>query len=564
MRSDATFAVLRRWAGRSRPSTTSLATAVALALVAAISALALLGGSGVLVVRATGGGGLAALGGLLIAIELMAFLRAPLRLRERLTAHRVALGSMVRWRIWLYDRIAERTPGGLVLSSGELLDRSIEDVDALQDLYVRLALPVLSVGAAGLVAAIWIGVVLPAAGLVLVGAVAVGLLVAVGTARRADGLECSGAQARSSQARATADLVAGMAELAMVDGTSAGLRDVEAAAAVRSRIAGRLAWVRGIGGSVETLVIGAGIVGVAILAGRSVGRGEISGAAAAGIILLAVAGLEPLASLIAAAMRAPEVAESARRLESVEASPLRGDAPSSSAAWPAAPVTIRVEDVQASPVGRRSPVLDGASLELPPGSRIALLGASGAGKSTLADVLLRFIRPSGGHVWIGDVDLDDLPGATVLAHVALLDQSSAIFGGTLRDTLRLGAPDADDAEMAAVLTACQLTDLLSPPNGLDLIIAEHGGSLSGGQQQRLALARALLRRPRLLILDEPTVGLDPVQAGEVLDLALEVAQDATVLLITHDIAEARRCERVAWLSGGRIRSLTAAEVADLA
>ena len=95
------------------------------------------------------------------------------------------------------------------------------------------------------------------------------------------------------------------------------------------------------------------------------------------------------------------------------------------------------------------------------------------------------------------------------------------------------------------------------------MIAEQGGSLSGGQQQRLALARALLRRPRLLILDEPTVGLDPAQAAEVLDLALGVASGATVLLITHDLAEARRCERVVWLSDGRIRALSAAEVADL-
>ena len=563
MRPDTTTAVLRRWAGRARPPVRSLAAAVGLAVLAAVSALALLGGSGVLVVRAAGGGGLAALGGLLIAIELMAFLRAPMRLRERLTAHRVALGSMVRWRIWLYDRIAERTPEGLALSSGDLLDRSIEDVDALQDLYVRLALPVLAACTAGLVGAIWIGIVLPVAGLVLLAAVVAGLVVALGTATRADGLERAGAQARSALSGATADLVAGMAELTMVDGTVAGLGAVEAAAAVRSRRAGRLAWIRGLGGAAEALVVGSGIVAIAILAGRSVSHGQLSGAAAAGIVLLAVAGLEPLPGLIAAAVRAPEVAESARRLEAVESSPSGGGEPPTPATWPAMAVSIRLEEIEAAPPGRRSPVLEGASLDLPPGSRTALLGASGAGKSTLADVLLRFIRPSAGHVWVGDIDLEDLPSDAVLTHVALLDQSSAIFGGTLRDCLRLGAPDASDADMIAVLETCQLSDLCSTPLGLDLVIAEQGGSLSGGQQQRLALARALLRRPRLLILDEPTVGLDPAQAAEVLDLALGVASGATVLLITHDLAEARRCERVVWLSDGRIRALSAAEVADL-
>ena len=130
-----TMRVLSNWAERSRPPTRRLLASVGLALLAALSSLALLGGSGVLVVRATGGGGLAALGGLLIAIELMAFLRAPLRLSERLSAHRVALRSMIQWRLWLYDGIARQPAGTLTISSGELLDRSIDDVDALQDLY---------------------------------------------------------------------------------------------------------------------------------------------------------------------------------------------------------------------------------------------------------------------------------------------------------------------------------------------------------------------------------------------------------------------------------------------
>ena len=564
MTPSSTMATLRRWAGRSRPPARRLAGAVALAVVAALSALALLGGSGVLVVRATHGGGLAALGGLLIAIELMAFVRAPLRLRERLSAHRVALASMVRWRVWLYDRIAERTPGGLALSSGELLSRSIEDVDALQDLYVRLALPLLSAVATGLVAALWIGLVLPAAGFVLLGSLLVGLAAAAAIGRSADRLEQAAAAARSRLAGATADLVTGMTELAMVDGTTSALADIEAVAGERSRIAGRQAWIRGVGGASLVVVIGASVASITVLAGQAMGRGGLSDAAAAGVALLAVAGLEPLPGLIAAAVRAPEVAESARRLDSVEAAPPSRSDPKAPAPWPDAPVTVRVDEVHATPPGRQAPVLAGASLELRAGARVALLGASGAGKSTLADVLLGFLTPSAGHVWIGEVDLARLSGAELLDHVALLDQSSAIFGGTLRDALRLGAPDADDATMEAMLSTCQLAELLERPGGLDQLLAEQGASLSGGQQQRLALARALLRRPELLILDEPTVGLDPEQAHTVLSLALEEAGPATVLLITHDLAEAMRCEQVLWLSGGQVRPLSPDELSALA
>ena len=563
MTHDATSSVLRRWAARSRPSRRSLAAAIGLAIVAALSALALLGGSGVLVVRATGGGGLAALGGLLIAIELMAFLRAPLRLRERLTAHRVALDSMVRWRVWLYDRIAERTPGGLSLSSGELLDRSIDDVDALQDLYVRIALPLLSAITAGLVAALWIGVVLASAGGVLFAALLIGLGVAGLIGRSSDHLERESAAARSTLAGVTTDFVTGMTELAMTDGTEGSLVTIERAASARSRLVARQAWIRGLGTAALVLLIGASIVIIAVLAGHAVSRGALSGAAAAGITLLAVAGLEPLSGLIAAALRSPEVAASARRLEAVEEPPLSRSDLRAPASWPARPAFIHVQAVRAAPTGRMNPVLDGASLELPVGCRVALLGASGAGKSTLAEVVLSFLRPISGRVMVGTIDLEDISTDEVLRHIALLDQSSTIFGGSLRDALRLGAPDASDAMMTAMLEACQLSELLETPDGLGLVLSEQGASLSGGQQQRLALARALLRQPELLILDEPTVGLDPVQAGEVLDVALAAAGPASVLLITHDIAEAMRCDSVVWLSQGQIRPLTADEIAGL-
>ena len=563
MTTDSTASVLRRWADRSRPPARRLVAAGGLALLAALSSLALLGGSGVLVVRAAGGGGLAALGGLLIAIELMAFLRAPLRLRERLTAHRVALGSMVRWRIWLYDHVAERTPGGLSLSSGELLDRSMEDVDALQDLYVRLALPLLSALAAGLAATIWISIVLPSAGLATLLAVLVGLGVALLIGRTADRAQAAAASARSHLARSTTDLVAGMTELAMVDGTTDGLAAVEAAAADRATIDGRLAWNRGLGIAAQVLVVGAGVIAIALLAGHAVARAQISGAAAAGITLLAVAGLEPLPGLIAAALRAPEVAESARRLEDVEAIEPTSVDGASPTPWPTGPVLIALDQVCAAPGGHTRPVLDGTSFTLPSGARVALLGASGAGKSTVASVLLRFLTPTAGTVRIGEVNLQDIAGDEVRRHVALLDQSSAIFGGTLRDALRLGAPDATDDEILRMLEACQLTELLGSGAGLDQLVAERGGSLSGGQQQRLALARALLRHPDLLILDEPTVGLDAVQAGTILDVALEIAGSSTVLLITHDISEAARCDVVLWLSEGQIYQLDEEQVAAL-
>ena len=311
------------------------------------------------------------------------------------------------------------------------------------------------------------------------------------------------------------------------------------------------------------LVVGAGIIAVTLLAGQSVASGRIGGAAAAGVVLLAVAGLEPLPGLIAAALRAPEVAASARRLEEIEAMATPVVAAPTTEAWPPSPITITIEGLRVTLPGRAHPVLDGASLELPPGEHIALLGASGSGKSTLAAVLLGFVSPTAGSVHIGGTALGAICADDIIGHVALLDQSPALFGGTIRDALRLGAPSASDTELRDVLATCQLVEVVEGVGGLDAVLAEQGASLSGGQQQRLALARALLRRPDLLILDEPTVGLDPDQAHEVLTLALAAAGSATVLLITHDVDEALRCQRIGWLSGGQIRLLGPDEVAAL-
>ena len=559
-----TISTLVAWWRRSSPPASRLAISGILALVSGLASLILLGGSGVLVVRATEGGGLAALGGLLVAIELVAFFRAPLRLRERIGAHRVALGSMVRWRAWLFDTIADRTPGSLDLSSGELLDRTIEDVDALQDLYVRITLPVVAALATGLLAAIWTAFVLPLAGVVLAATVLVGIgvafLIAITTGRN----EAAAADARSDVAAATVDLLAGMVELVMVDGTASALERINRAERARARFSLRQAWWRGIGLAVQTLIVGGAVLGVIYLAGRGVASGSVTPAGAAGIGLMTVAALEPLASLIAAGVRAPEVAASGRRLDDLAAIDPSSVEPAAPVAWPSSPLTIELAHVSARQGAGAKDILRDVSVTLAPGSRTALLGASGAGKSTLSLLLLRLLQPTGGVITVGGVDLADLSGDDVRSHATILDQRPALFGGTLRDALRLGAPDASDASMLDALEACHLAELLKPSEGgLDRRITEGGSTLSGGQRQRLALARALLRAPDLLILDEPTVGLDPTQGAEVLDAAFAAAGGATILLITHDIEEASQCDRVLWLSDGQVAELEADEIQRL-
>jgi ATP-binding cassette subfamily C protein CydCD len=179
----------------------------------------------------------------------------------------------------------------------------------------------------------------------------------------------------------------------------------------------------------------------------------------------------------------------------------------------------------------RPPALDGVDLTVPAGARVALRGASGSGKSTLAAVLARLLDPRAGTVELGGADIRALPDDAVRATVALVgDDTDHVFASTVRENLRLAAPGADDAELTAVLRRVGLADW---GKSLDTWLGTGGATMSGGQRKRLATARALLARPRLLILDEPTEGIDEAGAAALMADLLDAAAGRTVLVLTH-------------------------------
>ena len=180
-------------------------------------------------------------------------------------------------------------------------------------------------------------------------------------------------------------------------------------------------------------------------------------------------------------------------------------------------------------------MLQGASLRLAPGQRIALQGDSGAGKSSLLALALRLCDPQGGAVRYGGIDLREFTQSDWHSHIAWLPQDAPVFAGSVRDNLRMGAPEADDARLWQVLAQVKMDEAVRAlPDGLDAWIGEQGTTLSTGQSRRIALARALLRDTPLLLLDEPTEGLDTETANALL-LDLGAASGSrSVLLVSHD------------------------------
>lgn len=262
-----------------------------------------------------------------------------------------------------------------------------------------------------------------------------------------------------------------------------------------------------------------------------------------------------------------------RVLEVLDLQPTITD-PADPVALPAGPVAVELEDVRfryptAAEVslaslegvarlddGEPEEILHGVSLRVDPGRTLALVGPSGAGKSTLAGLVSRLYDPTAGAVRIGGVDLRDTSLTEVGRTVGVVAQDVHLFHDTLAANLRYAKPTASDAELEAALRAAQIWDVVAQlPDGLDTVVGDRGHRMSGGEKQRIAIARLLLKDPRVVVLDEATAHLDAGSEAAV-QAALEVAlAGRTSIVIAHRLATVRNADQIAVLDGGRIVEL---------
>ena len=214
---------------------------------------------------------------------------------------------------------------------------------------------------------------------------------------------------------------------------------------------------------------------------------------------------------------------------------------------------IRFEGVSLSYDGRARPALDGLTLAIHPGERVALTGPSGAGKSTVLALLLRFAEPQRGTILVGDTALGTIPAAAWRERVAWVPQRPHLHRGTIDDNMRLARPGASAADVRRALElagASSFVDAL--PLGPATVLGERGVGLSAGQRQRIAIARAFLRDAGLLLLDEPASALDPESEAELSDVLCRLMAGRTVVVVAHTPALAASADRVVRLVAGRV------------
>ncbi|MCU1686082.1 MAG: putative transporter ATP-binding protein [Amycolatopsis sp.] len=263
----------------------------------------------------------------------------------------------------------------------------------------------------------------------------------------------------------------------------------------------------------------------------------------------------PISSLVTGASMLQQGLGAVGRIDEVSRMPIEDDVEVLTGALALAPApAIELRDVEFAYAGRE-PALRGISLTIPGGTQTALVGLSGAGKTTLFSLLQRFYEPTAGSISIGGQDISTLSRAEVRRRIAYVEQDAPAMAGTIRGNLLYAAPEATDEQIAEVLRVTRLDGLVSRLElGLETPVGTRGVTLSGGERQRLAIARALLRRPQVLLLDEATAQLDARNEQALSEVVARTAEYCTVILIAHRLSTVIEADQIIVLEQGTVRA----------
>ncbi len=539
----------------ARPLRNRLLMAAAAGAMATGCGVALLAVSGFLLARASQHPDIAALSVAVVAVRGLSIGRAGFRYAERLASHDVAFRVLAQVRVAMWRKLDTLAPAGLpAFRSGDLLTRLVSDVDATQDLFIRGVTPPLAAALVGSAAVLACLALLSPAGLMLAaGLLAGGIGVPVLALAAARAAARRTAPARGQFGAALQDALAGAADLHAFGGQDIALGRAEAASRELTRLATRSAAASGLGTGLASLTAGLTLWGVLLLGVAAVGSGSLSRVPLAAVTLTALASFEAVTVLPAAAVQLGQASRSAGRIAEVMETPAPVTDPPQPRRRPAGAFTVRLRAAQVRYQPGEPLAVDGVSLDLPPGRRIALVGPNGAGKSTVAAILLRFRELAGGSATLGGHELASYAADDVRSMIGGCQQDPHLFNASIAENLRLARPTAARAQLTEVLARVGLHDWVgSLPDGIDTQVGPNGSAVSGGQRQRIAVARALLADPAVLILDEPTAHLDPDgRRGLTADLLTATAGRA-VLLITHDLDGLDQVDEIIVLDRGRV------------
>lgn len=519
----------------------------------AAAAVSLLAVSGWLIVSASIVDTIVVLSVAVVGVRFFAVTRAVTRYLERLSGHDAALRQLATVRADMVRRLIPLSPAGLGGSDrGRLLAAVVDDVENLQNLPLRVVQPLavavlVATGAVCFVAAVSTSAALT---LLVCLAVATGAAVGVGWVFGSRA-ERAVSDRRGELSAALTDYF-GSLDVALAYGAEPRARArIDEADRLLRRAVSRASIAQAVAAGVVSAVAGAASVWALAAASPGLESGAIEAPWLAVVVLIPMVVFEVFGAVPVAAASWRSVRSSAERL--VEAVPVAvpGELRSDEGADRDfdAPPALRLRGVRAHWPGG-APALRGIDLDLRPGERVFVSGPTGAGKSSLAAALVGFLRVEGEYS-VGGIDASTLSGQSLRRTIGLCEQSPQLFDEDIRQNLLFARDSASDAELLAVLDRVGLGAWVQERGGLDARVGDRGGLVSGGQAQRLALARALLRGFPILVLDEPTAGVDPEASEALLRDLFDAASEQSVLLISHVAPPPGTVDRMIRLESGR-------------
>lgn len=491
--------------------------------------------------------------------------RAVIHYVERLVGHDTVLRILAKMRVRLY-RVLE--PQALFIRSrfrtGDILGALADDIEQLQNVYIRTVFPsvVALILYAAAVTAMGVFDVTFALLLAAYIFVLVGILPYLSLRlTRATNEEVK--RERNGLYQKLTDAVMGIGDWVISGRTAEFLKSYaldEAAVARKDR---KLrAWARW-RSFIGHFVVGLVVVSMVYWAGGEAAAGRIDATLIAAFVLIVFPLSDAFLPVSEAVERTPQYRVSLDRLARISGEDANAGAPGAAAggALPAAAgegvsctaaADVRLRDVRFAYAEEDADSVDGVSLDIPQGKRVMVIGRSGAGKSTLLKLIQGALAPSGGTVQINGIPAaaygDRMPEV-----ISVLNQSPHLFDTTVANNIRLGRPAATDEEIGRAAQAAQLGPLVAAlPQGMNTPMRETGRRFSGGERQRVALARILLQDTPVLLLDEPTVGLDPRTERELLATIFRTTQGKSLIWVTHHLVGAERMDEIVFMERGRI------------
>lgn len=481
-----------------------------------------------------------------------AITRTAGRYFERLVSHDATFRVLQHLRIHTFSKLLPLSSAGLArYRQGELLNRIVADVDTLDHLYLRVISPLVGAFVVIMVVTIGLSVLDVTLACTLGGVMLLTLFIMPPVFYRAG--KTTGQNLTHLRGQYRQQLTAwlqGQAELTIFGASDRYRAQMEATELQWHEAQRRQSELTALSQALMLLIGAVAILLMLWMAAGGVGGNAQPGALIALFVFCALAAFEALAPVTGAFQHLGQVIASAMRITELTEQKPEVTFPTDVSDVPVQ-VTLTLRDVSFSYPEQAQKALDSLSLQVNPGEHIAILGRTGCGKSTLLQLLTRAWDPQQGEILLNGRPIATLNEATLRKTISVVPQRVHLFSAALRDNLLLAAPDASDEQLADTLRRVGLEKLLDDA-GLNSWLGEGGRQLSGGELRRLAIARALLHDAPLMLLDEPTEGLDATTESQMLELLAEVMREKTLLMVTHRLRGLARFDQIIVMDNGQI------------